>query len=124
MRVLATGSSLALLLRPTSTLSGDRLPVPAPVLSTDAAASMPLSVAAPAGVVVAGWLAIAPGCDPATPGLDAVCPAPGAVAAAALSAACLSLASSIVHAPSSRPSPAAAILQSRRIDPFISPSRG
>jgi hypothetical protein len=142
MRVLATGSSVAFVVRPTSTLSGERLLVAgvapvAPVVPVVpvvpvapvegmpalpvAAESVALPVAAGVGVVESGVTGA--GCGDATaPPLGDICTSPFAVAAAALSAARLSLASSIVHAATRRASAAAvirAVFLSRSV---ISPS--
>jgi hypothetical protein len=133
MRVLATGSSVAFDVRPTSTLSGERLLVAGvvpvvPVAPEEGIPAPPVvaeSVALPvaAGVGVAESGVTGAGCGDATvPPLAAVCTSPFAVAAAALSAARLSLASSIVHAATRRASPAAvirAVFLSRSV---ISPS--
>jgi hypothetical protein len=130
MRVLATGSSVDLDVRPTSTLSGERLPVAGGVLSAlggapPAPAVAVVSAALPVtGVVCAdGGVPTGADCAGATaPLLADVCTAPFAVAAAALSAARLSLASSIVHAVASRASAAAAFLAALLTRGLISPS--
>src|SRR5436190_7177000 len=143
MRVLASGRSVALDVRPASTLSGERLLLvgvafagagvpgiaaplraPSPVAAPAALAGFALSPPLP----VVGAVCAAAGVDggaATAPPLEEVCAAPPfAVAAAALSAARLSLASSIVHAAASSASIAATMVRGFRAPRVISPSRG
>src|SRR4051812_48161065 len=113
MRVLATGSKVFLEVRPTSTLSGARLPLAGDVPNAPDARAPDAPPALSTAFPVAGVACAAPvaGAGCAVPGAGCAVPVPGdaiapaldvwtllffAVRAARLSAARLSLASSIV----------------------------
>ena len=123
MRVLAGGSRVDLVVRPTSTLSGERLPADGVVAG--------VVLAAPCRSRCRPWFRQAASSVPrperaaparSAPPLADVCTSPFAVAAAALSAARLSLASSIVQAATISASAAVATVDAYLTPCLISPS--